>query len=178
MAFPIELLTPRLQLRPPAVADAAQVFTRYSQDPVVVHYLNWKPHRTVDDTREYLQLRVTEMGQGQAASYLIFRRNGCTLLGAVGGRIQGSLVQFGYCLARDAWGHGYATEAAAAYVAVALSLPEIWRVQAFCDVENTASARVLEKVGLQREGTLRRYMVLPNLGEAPRDVFCYATVRA
>ena len=44
--------------------------------------------------------------------------------------------------------------------------PAIWRVQAFCDVENRASARVLEKAGLTLEGTLRRYMVLPNLGDA------------
>jgi RimJ/RimL family protein N-acetyltransferase len=50
-------------------------------------------------------------------------------------------------------------------------------VQAFCDLENRASARVLEKCDLKLEGTLRRYMVLPNLGAAPRDVFCYATVR-
>jgi RimJ/RimL family protein N-acetyltransferase len=44
-------------------------------------------------------------------------------------------------------------------------------------VENRASARVLEKAGLQLEGTLRRYLVLPSLGYAPRDMLCYATVR-
>ena len=56
--------------------------------------------------------------------------------------------------------------------------PSIWRVQAFCDVENRASVRVLEKSGLTLEGTLRRYMVLPNLGDIPRDLCCYAKVRA
>jgi RimJ/RimL family protein N-acetyltransferase len=56
--------------------------------------------------------------------------------------------------------------------------PTIWRIQAFCDVENRASARVLEKAGLTFEGTLRRYMVLPNLSDAPRDMLCYAKVRA
>jgi RimJ/RimL family protein N-acetyltransferase len=35
---------------------------------------------------------------------------------------------------------------------------------------------VLEKIGLEREGTLRRYMVLPNIGAQPRDVHLYATV--
>jgi RimJ/RimL family protein N-acetyltransferase len=87
-------------------------------------------------------------------------------------------MQFGYCLTRDAWGHGYATEAARAFVAAAFQVPGIWRIQAFCDVENTASARVLEKIGLEREGTLRRYMVLPNMGDAPRDAHCYAKIRA
>ena len=74
---------------------------------------------------------------------------------------------FGYCLARDTWGHGIATEAARAFVASVLENPAICRIQAYCDVENRASARVLEKVGLELEGTLRQYLVLPNLGESP-----------
>ena len=55
--------------------------------------------------------------------------------------------------------------------------PDLWRIQAYCDTENNASARVLEKAGLKLEGTLRRYLVLPNLGTDPRDVFMYAKVR-
>jgi RimJ/RimL family protein N-acetyltransferase len=53
----------------------------------------------------------------------------------------------------------------------------LWRVQAYCDVEHRASARVLEKAGLTLEATMRRYLVLPNLGTEPRDVFLYAKVR-
>jgi RimJ/RimL family protein N-acetyltransferase len=89
----------------------------------------------------------------------------------------GPIFQFGYCLARDAWGRGFATEAATAIVSKSLDQPEIWRVQAFCDVENRASARVLEKCGLVREGTLRRYMVMPNMSDIPRDMYCFAKVR-
>jgi RimJ/RimL family protein N-acetyltransferase len=139
--------------------------------------MSWTPHRSVDETREYLARCVSENAHGQTASYLIFSRKNGELLGSVGGRIQGTLIQFGYCLAQDAWGRGYATEAARAFVAAALNEPGIWRVQAYCDLENRASARVLEKAGLQLEGVLRRYIVLPNLGEVPRDVFLFASVR-
>jgi RimJ/RimL family protein N-acetyltransferase len=111
------------------------------------------------------------------AGYLVFARDSGRLLGSVGGAAQGTRVQFGYCLARDAWGQGYATEAAGAFVEAVMSQPAIWRIQAFCDVENTASARVLEKIGLVFEGTLRRYMALPNLGDVPRDMHCYAKVK-
>jgi ribosomal-protein-alanine N-acetyltransferase len=110
--------------------------------------------------------------------FLIFSRASGELLGSVGGAIEKHRMQFGYCLARDAWGHGFATEAASAFITAAWELPGIWRIQAFCDVENTASARVLEKIGLEQEGTLRRYMVLPNFDDAPRDVHCYAKIRA
>lgn len=177
MPFPLQHLTPRLQLHPPTPADAELVFARYSHDPQVARYLSWKPHRTVDETRTYLQQRIDDNAAGRWAGYLIFARDSGNLLGAVGGKMDGATLQFGYCLARDAWGRGYATEAARAFVAIALTLPEIWRVQALCAVANRASARVLEKVGLQFEGTLRRYMVLPNLGEAPRGVHCFAAVR-
>jgi len=44
-------------------------------------------------------------------------------------------------------------------------------------VENLASARVLEKAGMHREGMLRRWSVHPNVSPEPRDCLCYAIVR-
>ena len=176
--FPSEILTERLRLRPPTEADADRIFTRYGQDADVCRYMSWVPHRSIDDTREYLRRIVGSNEQGASAGYLIFPRNSGELFGSVGGGFQGaSRMQFGYCLARDAWGQGFATEAARAFVAAAMNQPQVWRVQALCDLENRASTRVLEKAGLTLEGVLRRYLVLPNLGAAPRDVFCYALVR-
>jgi RimJ/RimL family protein N-acetyltransferase len=177
MAFPIEILTERLRLRPPTESDAERIFLRYGHDPQVSRYMSWTPNRSIDDTHEYLRRIVNENEQGSSAGYLIFSREGGELLGSVGGRIHRPFIEFGYCLARDAWGRGIATEAARAFIAEALVQPEIWRVQAFCDVENRASARVLEKAGLTLEGKLRCYMVMPNLGEEPRDMLCYAKVR-
>jgi RimJ/RimL family protein N-acetyltransferase len=177
VSFPYELLTARLRLRPPTEADADRVFSRYSQDPEISRYMSWTPHRSIDDTQAYLRRIIAESKQGQSAGYLIFAREDGELLGSIGGRFLDTMIQFGYCLARDAWGQGFATEAATAFVATAFNEPQIWRVQAFCDVENRASARVLEKAGLALEGTLRRYMVLPNLGDVPRDMLCYAKAR-
>jgi RimJ/RimL family protein N-acetyltransferase len=177
VSFPDELLTDRLRLRPPAEADAELMYARYSADAEVVRYLSWAPHQSVADTREYLRQRVQDNADGSQVGYLIFSRETNELLGAVGGKVQSTLIQFGYCLARSAWGRGVATEAASAFVVAAMAQPTIWRVQALCDLENLASAHVLEKCGLKLEGTLRRYMVLPNLGTAPRDVLCYAIVR-
>ena len=174
--FPSEITTERLFLRPPTEADAPGIYSRYGQDAEVCRYMSWVPHRSIDDTHAFLQRIVRENEAGTSAGYLIFSRTSGELLGSVGGRINAPLIQFGYCLARDAWGRGFATEAARAFVSAAMSHPSIWRAQAFCDLENRASARVLEKIGLALEGVLRRYMVLPNLGDTPRDMFCYAKV--
>ncbi len=173
-----EILTDRLRLRPPTLADAEQIFARYGQDAMVSRYMSWIPHRSIEDTLAFLKRITFDNAEGRSLSFLTFSRASGELLGSVGGAIDKHDMQFGYCLARDAWGKGFATEAARAFVAAALETPELWRIQAFCDVENVASAHVLEKVGLEREGTLRRYMVLPNMGDAPRDVHCYAKIRS
>jgi len=176
--LPKEILTHRLRLRPPAEADADQIFARYGNDTAVCRYMSWTPHRSIDDTLSYLRRIVSDNEQGASAGYLIFSRDSGKLLGSVGGGLQGPRMQFGFCLARDAWGQGFATEATRAFINAASEDSAIWRIQALCDVENRASARVLEKSGLTLEATLRRYMVLPNLGDAPRDMLCYAKVRA
>jgi RimJ/RimL family protein N-acetyltransferase len=175
--FPKEITTERLLLRPPTEADAERMFSRYSQDTEVCRYMSWSPHRSIDDTYAYLRRIISEIHDGTTADYLIFSRRTDELLGSVGGKINGTTIQWGYCLARDAWGQGFGTEAARAFAREAIQQPTIWRLQAFCDLENRASARVLEKSGSKLEGILRRCMVLPNLGEAPRDVYCYAMVR-
>lgn len=69
------------------------------------------------------------------------------------------------------------TEAARAVIAWLTRLPSIYRVWAICDTENLASAKVLEKVGLLREGTLRCATMRPNLSSRPRDSFIFAKVR-
>lgn len=177
MQLSLEIHTPRLLLRPPGESDIPRIHARYATDPEVCRYLSWFPHRHVDETADWVRKTLAEIEAGALESRLIFERESGELIGAVGGGYQEHRLQFGYCLARDSWGFGYATEAAGAFVAAIMTLPTIWRVQAFCDVDNVASARVLEKIGLSLEGTLRRYMVLPNMGSTPRDMLCYAIVR-
>ena len=82
------------------------------------------------------------------------------------------LTRFGY--ARQS--RGYATEALAAMVDVARAAG-VLRLFALCHADHRASARVLEKCGFALEGTLHRYVEIPNLkrGE-PQDVLCYAVI--
>ncbi len=63
-------------------------------------------------------------------------------------------------------------EAAGCLVKHALRQAAIFRVQAFCDVENIASARTLEKIGMSREGILRRYIIQPSMSGDRAIVIC------
>jgi len=86
-------------------------------------------------------------------------------------------VEVGYGLARPYWGKGYMTEVLRTVIDWAFTQPDIFRVQAFCDVDNLGSARVMEKAGMVCEGTLRRYVLHPNISDEPRDVYLYAIVK-
>ncbi|PWI46175.1 GNAT family protein [Streptomyces sp. ICBB 8177] len=69
-------------------------------------------------------------------------------------------ASLGYCFGEAAWGQGYATEAARALLGWAFDTLDLNRVQAEADTRNVASARVLEKLGFVREGTLREDCVV------------------
>ncbi|CAG7882056.1 unnamed protein product [Brassica rapa] len=70
------------------------------------------------------------------------------------------------------WGKGIATRAVSIAVPQVFNdLPHVLRLQAFVQTQNKASQRVLEKVGFQREGLLRKYSYLK--GEI-HDVFVYS----
>ncbi len=177
MPFPTHLDTERLQLRKPVLSDAEPIFSKYAQDAEVTRFLSWPPHATIEETREFLKRCLNEWDEKSAFGYVIERKRDGELLGTIGIELHGHSASAGYVLAKRYWGKGYTAEALTALRHVALAERHIYRFWAVCDVENTASARVMEKAGLKREGVLRRYLVLPNVGEEPRDCFCYAIVK-
>ncbi|OMO85664.1 hypothetical protein COLO4_21505 [Corchorus olitorius] len=66
----------------------------------------------------------------------------------------------GYALGSKYWGQGITTKAVKMLIsAVFKEFPDIMRVEATVDVENKASARVLEKAGFQKEGILKKWIV-------------------
>jgi ribosomal-protein-alanine N-acetyltransferase len=175
--LPDRFETTRLILRPIEAGDAGDIFTGYAQDPEVVRFLSWRPHRSLADTEAYIA-RCLAMPPQNARTYVLIGRADARLLGAFGLRRPAShRLECDYVLARPHWGRGLMSEALAAVVDWAMGQDEIWRLGAVCDVDNRASTRVMEKAGLQREGILRRWIVNPNLGPEPRDCFSYARVR-
>jgi RimJ/RimL family protein N-acetyltransferase len=173
--FPDALDTPRLTFRPLARADAQAIFDTYAQDPLVSQFLTWRPHASVAATEAFI---ASTEGASATRNYVLIERAGGSLVGSFELRRHSpSRVGYGYLLARPFWGRGLMTEALSAAADWALGQPGVWRIGDVCDVENLASARVMEKAGFVREGLLRRWAVHPNLGEAPRDCFSYARVR-
>jgi len=162
---------PRVTLRAPTLDDAGALF-EIASDPEVPRYMSWRPHRNVSETRSV----ITEvLNVGGETTRLIDLRDDGVVIGAIGWRRpQPHIVDFGYYLGRQWWGQGLMSEAVRLLLDSAESDPTVYRVSASCHVDNTASARVLERSGLAMEGLLRRYTRLPNISDEPQDCLLFA----
>jgi len=167
----------RLRLRRPKLSDAPAVF-ECASDPEVARYADWPISTSLVSVEERLRARRHEWDSAKEFHWMMTVRPDDRAIGGIACTICGHSAEFGFLVGRRFWHHGYATEAACAIVDWIFSMPSIWRLSATCDIENLASARVLEKAGLTREGILRRAIVRPNLSSEPRDAFMYSKVRA
>lgn len=170
--------TARLTLRKPGLDDAKGLFQAYATDKDVTRYLTWAPHRAVTDMRRFLEICLEQWANAESFAYVIAASgNPENPFGMIHVRPKLARVEFGYVLARAAWGNGFMSEALIRVVDWSLAQPSVWRASAYCDVDNPASARIMEKSGMAFEGILRRYCVHPNLSDMPRDCRMYAKVR-
>ncbi|MBI2218089.1 MAG: GNAT family N-acetyltransferase [Candidatus Rokubacteria bacterium] len=134
----------------------------YGSDPEVVRYLAWGPN-TERDSRTFVQHAIGRQLDKNRRHWglAIVRKADEQLIGGCGVYVSAPEHRegwIGYCLRRDAWGHGYATEVGAALLAIGFTELRLHRVSATCDPRNAASARVLEKIGMRREAHLREHL--------------------
>jgi RimJ/RimL family protein N-acetyltransferase len=176
--FPHDIATDRLLLRVPVPEDAQRIFGSYTQDPKVARYLTWRPAKTLADSERHIHDRILAWRSGNICAWSVVETERGIVIGMIELRIKGEAADVGYVIARAEWGKGYATEALKAVIEDGFVHPEIARLVAVCDVENAASARVMEKAGMVQEGILPRHMLAPNISDEPRDVFSYSITRS
>ena len=175
---PVTFATARLVARPPLVEDAEAVFAAYASDPEVTRYLSWRAYTRVHPLAIFLRECAARWEKSDGPfTWLLCLKGTATPIGSIGVTLGGGRAVFGYVLAKKFWHRGLAAEALTFLVDWSLAQPGIFRAWAFCDVENPASVRVMEKAGLVREGVLRRWHICPTLGPEPRDCVVCAKVK-
>lgn len=154
--LPDVIETERLRLRPWRIGDVDDVFA-YAQDP------EW---------RRYLRLLPSPYGRGDAERFVArqllndFAAHPAwavtlddTAIGGINLRFtrEHGFAEMGYAIARTHWNKGLCTEAARAVIDAAFTAaPDLNRIHARADYRNEASQRVMEKIGMTKEGVLRQ----------------------
>jgi ribosomal-protein-alanine N-acetyltransferase len=163
MSLPTPTLeTVRLRLRPFTGADAGALFALHSSADVL-RYWDSPPWTEPARAERFLATCRLLADEGSGARLAIESTSDAAFLGWCGlSRWNPDFhsAALTYCLHEAAWGQGYATEAAGALLQWAFDTLDLNRVQAEADTRNAASARVLEKLGFVREGTLREDCVV------------------
>lgn len=166
--------TKRLVLRDLNEADWQAVHD-YASDPEVVRYMDWGPN-TEEQTENFIQRAIASQKEQPRRNYTlaIVLEVENRLIGSCGLNVSNPDNQegwIGYCLNRHFWGRGYATETAEAFLSYGFDQLSLHRIFAMCDPANVASAYVLEKIGMQREGHLREHKLAKG---SWRDSLLYA----
>ena len=148
------LETERLLLREWTQDDAGALFAMVS-DPEVMRYVDdGKPWADVGRVREWIEkLNVSYRTRG-FSRWAVVEKDGGRAVGSCGfGLLPWSgEIDYGYLLARDRWGKGYATEIGRAALAHGFGRYGFEKVVASIAPENDASRRVLEKLGFVYRG--------------------------
>ena len=151
-AYPLQ--TERLLLRPFTTGDLDALLAIQSRDDVT-RYLYWDP-RTAAEVREVLDRKVRStaiVAEGDNLSLAAVLRESGQLIGDCSLRwlsAEHRQAEIGFIFHPDHHGQGYATEAAAALLALAFDGLRVHRVIGRLEARNTASARVLERLGMRK----------------------------
>ena len=149
--------TPRLLLRPFTTADAPTMHAIYS-DLEVMRFVGNGPVASLPATEKMLRDYADHQVRRGFSFWGVVERASGALVGDAGlYEGSGAEVELGYTLARTAWGRGYATEAARAWLEAAFRVHGLDEVVALVEPANTGSIRVLEKLGLAPAGTRVAY---------------------
>lgn len=170
---PEQFIGTRVKLRRATPEDTQALFLAASE-PEVVRYMDWPAPGSPSKVKERLEGAKARWESETEYQWVIQELLSGTVVGTISFRPNGHAVDFGYFLARAHWGKGLAADTTWLIVNWLRAQPEILRIWATADAENFRSHRLLERLGLRREGVLRMATYRPNIGGAPRDTALYA----
>ncbi len=144
-------------------ADDFPLFNRLQSDKDLMQYIG--PILPPEAIKAKFDER-TRPWDGDQAHWLTFKiltKTSNDFIGSIGFRlidIEAERAEIGYLLLQEHQGHGYMVEAAKALVDFLFDQLEVAKIEAHCYAENIASWKVMEKIGMEREGYFKSHTVL------------------
>lgn len=153
--FPV-LKTERLVLRQLRYEDGADIHAYFNEE--LARFYDWWP-KTLADGRGFVRFFKTGYQEEQSIRWGITLKPHDKVIGTLGFSDfdHFSRAELGYELAIEYQHKGIMSEALKAIIPFGFNEMEMHRIQASVFLENTASIRLLEKLGFKREGILQQY---------------------
>ena len=153
-----ELKTNRLKLRAMRMSDARDIY-EYSCDPQVARHVLWEAHQNIHQTRAYIRYVLRQYRAGTPSSFCIELTDTGKVIGTIGFMWvsnENRSAEVGYSLSRSYWNQGIMTEALREILRFGFETLNLNRIEAQYECDNPASGKVMEHVGMLREGTIRQ----------------------
>ena len=143
-----------LTLRPFVWEDITQVLALVQEKEVAATTLNIPYPCTEDEINDWFELQQWELEEGKGLCWAVCVTETKELVGAIklATHPEYESAELGYWIGKPYWGKGYASEATHLVVDYAFNTLELNRLEAHAMVENTGSAWILRKLGMQEEG--------------------------
>lgn len=149
------LKTDRLILRELQLSDADAFFAMDS-NPKVHIYLWQKPVEKIEETIQTIEFVHKQYQDNGIGRFAILLKDTNEFIGWAGLKYNTEMVNnktnfydIGYRLEEKFWGNGYASEATFAWLKYAFESMKIKKIVAAAHAENSASNRILQKIGMQ-----------------------------
>ena len=146
--------TERLVLKPNGPENLESTFA-YTGDPETTRWMVYLPHETIEETKDFLQKAAREWRKTQPGYYEFAVWKDGIHIGAVSLYLydEGRTGELGWIFNKAYQHQGFALEAAQALKAYAEKTLHIHNFRAHCDAENTASCRIMERLGMHKVST-------------------------
>lgn len=143
-------------------------------DHNVMRYMGFPVHKSVDDATALIRTYRESPSKFQA---VCLDGEPTDVLGIVGLEVRGHQAAMTIMFRRDWKARGAGREFSKPFVQWIFTHKNIWRVWAYCHVDNIPVQRVLKRMGATCEGCLRRFEFFPNVSTEPQTCLVYAIVR-
>ena len=156
--------TERLVLRRMSRSDAEDMY-EYASDPAVTRFLTWDVHPNARFSANYLSFLQSKYRSGEFFDWAVTLRSSGKMIGTCGFshfNFPAYSAEIGYVLNPRYWGRGIASEAAARVIRFGFDYLGLNRIEARCMCGNGQSRRVMEKLGMKYEGTVRDGLYVKN----------------
>lgn len=174
-----DLKTERLFLRQISLNDVDNVYKEILGNKERLHYLDWDYAADINNVKVFIESIISNYSKEYYFFWIIEEKVSKKFIGCIfvcNSDIRKRLAEIEYVSSSNAQGHGYMTEALRKVIDFLIREVGYYRIEGVCNIENKASARVMEKAGMVLEGILRGRALNLNKEGNPGDLKMYSFI--